>query len=248
MNPIFISYRRADSRKVAIRLYKAIARHHGVPKPFLDEVGIQAGQEFPEVLATKLNNSSALVALIGPQWASLRDTRGRRLHLKHDYVAQEIERALDRGILILPVLVGGALIPRRSDLQKKLHPLLKRQFLDMSQLTFAECVKTLIERVREEGNHLVLRQRSKYSGKDRKGTKWWKWWAWLDGPREQLDAVLSVDYHLHRKTYDEPIIEVTDRRSKFRFDDESYDTFHLKAVAYRGIRRKTVFHHELVLK
>ncbi|MBS4095314.1 MAG: hypothetical protein KGZ83_00575 [Sulfuricella sp.] len=50
MNEIFINYRRADSLADAGQLYRELVRHFGEDGVFLDQCGIESGEDFPEVL------------------------------------------------------------------------------------------------------------------------------------------------------------------------------------------------------
>jgi hypothetical protein len=54
-----------------------------------------------------------LLALIGSQWVTITDEEGkRRLDDPNDFVRLEIEAALQRGVLVIPILVRGAKMPR----------------------------------------------------------------------------------------------------------------------------------------
>src|SRR5262249_20643064 len=65
----------------------------------------------------ELSSCQVLLAVIGRQWLSLADSNGRRrIEDESDYVRQEIETALNRGIRVIPLLVDGATPPRPADL------------------------------------------------------------------------------------------------------------------------------------
>jgi len=53
MPVIFISYRREDSAGHAGRLFDRLREHFGKDRVFLDVVGIDAGVDFVETLATR---------------------------------------------------------------------------------------------------------------------------------------------------------------------------------------------------
>jgi hypothetical protein len=63
--------------------------------------------------------------VIGPQWLTIADeTRRRRIDNPHDVLRREIAIALARrDLLVIPVLVGGAVMPRREQLPPDLAPL-----------------------------------------------------------------------------------------------------------------------------
>jgi hypothetical protein len=55
----------------------------------------------------------------------------------------EIEAALQRGIRVIPVLVDGAMMPRREDLPDSLQKLRRRQAIEISHSRFDSDVKRL---------------------------------------------------------------------------------------------------------
>ena len=69
---------------------------------------------------------------IGPRWLTAVDEEGRR-RLDHpdDLVRLEIEAALRRDILVVPVLLQGAQMPKATDLPESLKPLARRNALEM---------------------------------------------------------------------------------------------------------------------
>ncbi|MGO9916691.1 MAG: TIR domain-containing protein, partial [Isosphaeraceae bacterium] len=112
MFKFFISYRRQDSRDIAARLDDRLVRHFGRESVFFDIDAIPPGVEFPKRLADELNRCDVLLAVIGDHWLDAAfDEEGpkkgqRRLDDPRDYVRIEIERALERGIRVVPLLVG----------------------------------------------------------------------------------------------------------------------------------------------
>jgi formylglycine-generating enzyme required for sulfatase activity len=68
--------------------------------------------------------------VIGRQWLTSTDPQGqRRLDNPEDFVRLEITTALERRIRVIPVLVGGASMPRSTELPNMLQPLARRQAL-----------------------------------------------------------------------------------------------------------------------
>src|SRR5262245_24510784 len=113
MSGIFISYRRADSAGFAGRLWADLSRHFGKPRVFMDiEGGIARGADFPDAIGRALGNATAMVVVIGQHWLNcIDDNSNRRLDNPDDWVRCEIASALERKLLVLPVLVDGALMP-----------------------------------------------------------------------------------------------------------------------------------------
>ena len=79
-----------------------------------------------------VGSCDARLALIGPTWLSIKDGAGRRrLEDPDDYVRLEIRAALGRGdgVMVIPVLVGGASMPAAADLPRPLASLAERNAL-----------------------------------------------------------------------------------------------------------------------
>jgi hypothetical protein len=131
---VFISYRREDSSGHAGRLYDGLFARLGEDSVFMDVDSIGLGEDFPETLEGVLSETSVLLAIIGPRWLAVADDRGRRrLDDDDDFVRLEIERALARpGVKVIPVRVGGATMPRGTDLPDALRPLVRRQGIELS--------------------------------------------------------------------------------------------------------------------
>ncbi|MGD0700449.1 MAG: toll/interleukin-1 receptor domain-containing protein [Trebonia sp.] len=130
---IFISYRHADALPHA-RLLQFNLRERFPDAPvFMDLDSVEAGLEFAKVISDAVNSCGVLVALIGPNWATLSDQEGRRrLDNPDDYVRFEIRTALKRGIRVIPVLVEGAEPPRPQELPSDLRRLARLNALEMS--------------------------------------------------------------------------------------------------------------------
>jgi hypothetical protein len=125
---IFINYRRDDSAPHAISIAQYLERTFGARNVFIDVDRIRSGDNFITVLDQRLAVCSVLLAIIGPNWLEARDGAGhRRLDDPDDWVRTEIERALKRGIKIIPVLIAGASLPTRDALPDSLKPLLQSQ-------------------------------------------------------------------------------------------------------------------------
>src|SRR5688500_9463232 len=96
---IFISYRRDDSAGHAGRLADHLHRRFGSARVFLDIDTIQPGADFPTVLRSSLQETVAMLVVIGPSWTSLAGADGvRRLDDPADFVRLEVEAALGRDI------------------------------------------------------------------------------------------------------------------------------------------------------
>jgi hypothetical protein len=146
MPGIFISYRHEDSIAYAGRVYDHLTNHFGRSNVFMDVDNIEPGLDFVEVLQQTVSSCDALVVVIGRSWLSATDEDGhRRLDAPDDLVRLEIAAALERKVRVVPVLVGGARMPRSQDLPPALAGLARRNSLELSDLAFHESVKRLID-------------------------------------------------------------------------------------------------------
>jgi len=143
---IFISYRRADSAGYAGRIYDRLVANFGEDAIFMDVDTIEGGVDFVKVLEDAVQSCDVLIALIGRQWLSIRDTSGkRRLDNPEDFVRIEVATALERNIRVIPVLVDGVEMPRSTDLPENLKALARRNALQVNHHSFNPDVYRLIE-------------------------------------------------------------------------------------------------------
>ena len=119
---VFISYRRSDSLAQTGRLYDRLNR--AFPGMFFRDVSeIGVGVDFVNQVERAVGGSVALLAVIGPAWATAADEGGRRLDDVDDFVRVEVRTALTRKIRIIPVLVGNAEMVTDEQLPDDLKPL-----------------------------------------------------------------------------------------------------------------------------
>src|SRR5678809_532016 len=90
-------------------------------------------RDSPWTIQQAATHAKAMIALIGPRWLTTADNQGRpRILGESDFVHRELVAALDRGTLVVPVLLPGATIPQRSDLPEGLSGLLELQFFELN--------------------------------------------------------------------------------------------------------------------
>lgn len=122
---IFISYRREETAAYAGRIFDRLSGHFGEDRVFMDVDSIAIGMDFTKAIVEAVSGCDILLALIGRDWPTITDSRGRkRLDNPEDFVRIEIEAALQRDIRVVPVLVDGASLPYADDLPPSLQPLL----------------------------------------------------------------------------------------------------------------------------
>lgn len=148
---IFISYRREDTAYPAGWLFDRLAEHFGPGQVFKDVDSVDLGDDFAEVITTGVGSCDVLLALIGDRWLSITDDTGRRrLDDPDDFVRLEIETALARGIRVIPILVGGARIPRAEELPPSVAKLARRQALELSPSRFEFDTNRLLKGARSD--------------------------------------------------------------------------------------------------
>lgn len=149
MSKVFISYRRDDASANAGRLCDWLKRQFGAPNVFLDTESIAPGDAFPRVLEQRLADSDALVAVIGPKWATITDKAGNlRLADPNDFVALEVATAMKREMRVIPALVGGATMPRADQLPPALQGFEQRNALAIDDSRFAQDFDNLVDAVK----------------------------------------------------------------------------------------------------
>ena len=120
MPGVFLSYRRSDSCDVAGRMYDVLKREFGEKNVFKDVDNIPLFVQFPEFVEKTIRECKAVLVVIGTEWGT------PRLEDPEDYVRREVEVALSHGVPVLPVMVGGAEIPKKSELPESIWPLTKQ--------------------------------------------------------------------------------------------------------------------------
>ncbi len=128
---VFVSYRREDSAIIVGRICDRLARETAVTHVFKDVDNIPFGVDFVDHLDHEVERCTVLFAVIGPRWLEPSATGSRRIDDPNDFVRIEICSALRRRIPVVPLLVDGARMPRAEELPEDLHPLARRQGIDI---------------------------------------------------------------------------------------------------------------------
>jgi hypothetical protein len=145
---VFISYRRQETSGMAGRLYDRLAAHLGEDQVFMDVDTIAPGVDFAEVITQAVRSCEALLAVIGPHWLTATDQDGRRrLDDPHDLVRLEVAAALKRDIRVIPILVEGAVMPRRQELPEDLVRLARRNALSVRHESFGADADRLLSAI-----------------------------------------------------------------------------------------------------
>ncbi len=143
---IFISYRRGEDHPdehVARNLHNSLAAEFGSEALFrdVDDTHLLISRRFRDVLTEQLAQCTDCIVVIGPKW--IKDIP--RLHDLNDFVRMEISDVIKRpGVGVIPVMVGGASIPRKSDLPKELKALVDYGGLSISNESAKSSIEKLI--------------------------------------------------------------------------------------------------------
>jgi len=142
---VFISYRRIDSAEQAARLASELQRHLGEDAVFFDIDSLRPGENFDTALERALSAAQIALVLIGPRWA---DELQRRLALPdRDFVRVEVAGALQGGLRVVPVLLGGAALPAAASLPEDLRALPRRQAFELPAAGWEARVDRLAESI-----------------------------------------------------------------------------------------------------
>ena len=145
---IFINYRRGDDAGFTQALYLRLEDEFPPGDLFMDVEGhIKPGDDFVEVLNAQVGAADVLLAVIGPRWADLLAARAGD---PDDFVAIEIKAALDRGKRVIPVLVGGAPMPRGDALPEAIRALARRNAVGLRPERFRADCQGLITALKEQ--------------------------------------------------------------------------------------------------
>jgi hypothetical protein len=144
-----VNYRRNDSEGEAGRLFDDMALNFSQDVVFMDVAAIEPGQDFRKAIDKSVATCSVLLAVIGPQWLDARDGAGaRRLEDPGDFVRIELASALTRQVMIVPVLVRGARMPRPEELPDDLKDLAYRNAVELTHARWKSDIQVLVRALR----------------------------------------------------------------------------------------------------
>ena len=146
---IFLNYRREDSGANALAIASYLERAFGADNVFIDVDRLRPGQQFHKELEKRLSDCKVMLSIIGPGWLDARNEAGdRRIDDPDDWVRLEIERALALDIVVIPLLVGGASLPKAAHLPEVLKPLIERHAVAITTSGFRSDMAGLTRDIR----------------------------------------------------------------------------------------------------
>lgn len=145
---VFISYRREDTAAAAGRVYDRLSRLLAKPNVFFDVSTIAGGEDFAQRIASEIGKSDAALVFIGDKWLDKTEPSGRaRIFEPDDYVRAELRTALSRPLLVLPVLVGGARMPRPGQLPEDIRAITAKNALPLRHESFVDDTENIVTAV-----------------------------------------------------------------------------------------------------
>jgi uncharacterized membrane protein YidH (DUF202 family) len=145
---IFISYRREDASAYAGRIYDRLVKEF--EKVWMDVGALKPGADFVEHIHAAVGSADAFLVVIGRGWLNAKDEDGgRRLDDPDDFVRTEVALALAGKPLVIPVLVGGAVMPDDEELPPDLVPLAHRHAVTLIHEDWEAGIARLVTALRE---------------------------------------------------------------------------------------------------
>ncbi len=142
---IFINYRRDDAADLARRLYDTLVARFGENHVLMDIDAIEPGVDFEEAVNEAVGSWDVCIAVIGRQWLTTADAKGRRrLDNPDDFVRLELQAALERNVRVIPVLVQGVGMPGSDELPDQLKKLARRNAVEISTARWTDDVGRLM--------------------------------------------------------------------------------------------------------
>lgn len=149
---IFISYRVQDTGGETGRLVETLKKYFPADQIFLDIDKLKPGVDFTKEIAQSLQGCDVLLAVIGPKWTGKNElTAESRIKQTKDWVRLEIATALQKNIVVIPVLVDNATLPKEDELPDDLLPLLDRQSHEITNRRWDYDSKLLVDALIELG-------------------------------------------------------------------------------------------------
>lgn len=137
MSDIFISYRRQDAAAEAGRLYDRLVLRYGRDRVFYDIADLDAGLDFAKQLHGVVASSKSVLVVIGRHWLTATDANGRpRVEDPQDFIRTEVAAALRANKHVVPILVGGAMMPSPDELPDELRGIALRQAIELRDATW----------------------------------------------------------------------------------------------------------------
>jgi hypothetical protein len=112
LTQVFLNYRTTDDPFGVALLNTKLSNEFGTDAVFLDSKSIPLGASWEPTMFTAIENSAAVLVIMGRGWATATDEQGRRrLEDPRDFVRREILHAFQLGKQVIPVRLGVPRLP-----------------------------------------------------------------------------------------------------------------------------------------
>jgi hypothetical protein len=146
---LFLSYRRTDDRWAVGRIHRSLVQYLGENSVFRDIDSIRLGENFRIRIDEAVGRCKMLLAVIGPYWLDPDKRVGlRRVDSTDDWPRIEIEYALQRHKLVVPVLLDDTNLPQGSLLPASLQELSYLQGMALREDSFDSDIEVLVKRLK----------------------------------------------------------------------------------------------------
>ena len=150
MSGVFLSYRRSDAGGWAGRLKDHLVLRFGPNKVWQDVDDLAIGTDYLPQILENITTADAVLVIIGPHLLDKGATGAKaRLHNPKDVLRLEIQHALKKPSGVVPTLVGGAQMPKSSDLPRSIAPLVKRNGIALYDADWSRAMQLLFERLQD---------------------------------------------------------------------------------------------------
>ncbi|MGQ0677139.1 MAG: SUMF1/EgtB/PvdO family nonheme iron enzyme [Rhodospirillales bacterium] len=108
---------------MAGRIYDRLTARYGAENVFFDVDAIPFGVNFRAHIAGMVAQCDTMLVVIGRNWLGDAAEGRRRIDDPRDFVRIEVEAALQRGLRVIPVLLGQTPMPPEDSMPEKMQPL-----------------------------------------------------------------------------------------------------------------------------
>lgn len=145
---IFISYRREDTGAAAGRVYDRLSRLLPRSNLFFDVSAIGGGEDFVQRIESEIGHSDAALVFIGDKWLEPTPSSEKgRLWEPDDFVRAELRAALVRPMLVLPILVAGAHMPKPEQVPEDVRAITAKNALPLRHESFDADTESIVAAV-----------------------------------------------------------------------------------------------------
>jgi TIR domain len=153
MPRVFINYRTGDGEFAAALLDLQLSAEFGADNVFLASRTIAPGSNFEQTIVTQLRACTTVLAVVGRRW--LDSSSGQGLHAPDDWVRRELLEAMERDILIIPVLLDDTGRLTANPLPAELADLAKYQYVRLRHRHAGDDVAKIVRALRAADDQLL---------------------------------------------------------------------------------------------